>query len=89
MEEGDVRSAGSSPIVGAEALEVLEGVDELWVAKGRNTVRFDLRKERPDDEALLGLLLGRSGKLRAPTIRVGRRLLVGYHAAMLEEALGG
>jgi len=60
---------------------------ELWVAKGRTVLRLDLAKERPSDEELLELMLGRSGKLRAPTSRVGRRLLVGYNQALLEEAL--
>lgn len=32
-------------------------------------------------------MLGRSGKLRAPTSRVGRRLIVGYNADLLEDAL--
>lgn len=32
-------------------------------------------------------MLGRSGKLRAPTSRVGGRLIVGYNADLLEEAL--
>ena len=74
--------------MGAEALAVLKGVRELWVAKGRKTERIDLNTERPSDEVLLALLLGRSGKLRAPTMRVDKRLLVGYNGAMLEEAFG-
>ncbi len=74
--------------MGAEALGVLKGIHELWVAKGRKTERIDLESERPSDKALLALLLGRSGKLRAPSMRVGTRLLVGYNGGMLEEALG-
>lgn len=68
-------------------MSLLEDVDELWVAKGRKVLRFDLARERPSDEELLDLMLGRSGKLRAPTSRVGRRLLVGYNQTLLEEAL--
>jgi arsenate reductase-like glutaredoxin family protein len=48
----------------------------------------DLVSDRPDDEALLALLLGRSGKLRAPTIRTGTRVLVGYNAEIMEDLLG-
>jgi len=62
-------------------------MDELWVAKGRTVLRLDLANERPSNEELLELMLGRSGKLRAPTSRVGRRLLVGYSQTLLEEAL--
>ena len=39
------------------------------------------------DDELLAMMLGRSGKLRAPTIRSGNRLLVGYNAEMLESVL--
>lgn len=88
MGDREVRSASTHPLVGDEALEALEEVDELWVAKGRSTLRLDLRRNRPDDQELLDLLLGRSGKLRAPAIRVGRRLLVGFNEEILEAGLG-
>lgn len=32
-------------------------------------------------------MLGRSGKLRAPTIRSGTRLIVGFNGDLLEETL--
>jgi arsenate reductase-like glutaredoxin family protein len=67
---------------------VLKGADELWVAKGRKTVRVDLKRDRPDDDELLSLLLGRSGKLRAPTMKTGKRVIVGFNAELLDEALG-
>jgi len=82
-----LRNATTDPLEGKEALRLLEGLDDLWVAKGRKVLRFDLRAERPSDDELLELMLGRSGKLRAPTSRVGRRLLVGYNEDLLREAL--
>ena len=58
-------------------------------AKGRDrVVRFDLASQRPTDEELLQLLLGRSGKLRAPALRYGTRLVVGYNQALPPLALG-
>jgi hypothetical protein len=41
-------------------------------------VHLDLRKGKPDRATLEGLLLGRSGTLRAPTLRRGRTLIVGF-----------
>lgn len=82
-----VRSATREPIEGEEALKILEGVDDLFVAKGKKTLHVDLAKERPADDALLALLLGRSGKLRAPVLRAGSRLIVGYNADILGEQL--
>ena len=68
---------------GEAALALLEGVRELLVARGRKVLSVDLEKDRPSDSELLELLLGRSGKLRAPTIRRGRRLLVGYNEELM------
>lgn len=68
-----------SPIRGDAALAVLRDVDELRVAKGRTAVRVDLRTARPVKAELLGFLLGPTGGLRAPTLRAGRTLLVGFN----------
>lgn len=82
-----MQSTGRDPIEGDAALAILEGVDDLYVAKGKKSVHFDLRKGRPSNEELLGHLLGRSGKLRAPSVRTGTTLVVGYNAELMEETL--
>jgi len=61
-----------------EGLAMLTEVDEIYSAKGKRVTHVDLRKEQPGNEALLSLLLGPTGNLRAPTLRVGRTLLVGF-----------
>lgn len=66
---------------------MLEGADELYVAKGRKTVHVDLKGDRPSDDELLSMMLGRTGKLRAPTIRAGRKVIVGFNADVLDETL--
>jgi arsenate reductase-like glutaredoxin family protein len=67
-----------SPIVGDAALAVARDVDEIYVAKGKKVVQVDIRASRPGRAELLALLLGPTGGLRAPTLRVGRTLLVGF-----------
>ncbi len=62
-----------------EALELASRADEIVVAKGGKVVRIDLKKERPGRAELLGLLLGPTGNLRAPTLLRGRTLLVGFN----------
>ncbi len=42
-------------------------------------VTFSMTKNRPDDDTLLAQMLGPTGNLRAPTIRKGKTLLVGFH----------
>ena len=73
--------------MGEAALALLEGIEQLHVAKGKKVLRIDLAEDRPTDADLLALLLGRSGKLRAPTIRTGATLLVGYNLELLETGL--
>ncbi len=82
-----MQTTTKNPLAGDAALAVLEGVTELFVAKGKNVLHFDLEAESLTDDELLDLLLGRSGKLRAPTIRSGSRLLVGYNHELLATTL--
>jgi arsenate reductase-like glutaredoxin family protein len=74
---------------GAGALALLDGVTDLYVAKGKKTLHFDLVKERPSDDEILALILGRSGTLRAPALRTGSRFVVGFNPDILGETLLG
>ena len=74
-------------MAGKEALRVLDGITDLYVTKGRRVLHFDLTHDRPSDDELLGLILGRSGKLRAPAMRAGTRLMVGYSQELLTATL--
>ena len=51
-------------------------------------VHVDLRAEKPDRQALRELLLGPTGNLRAPTVRKGRTLIVGFDEQTYAELLG-
>ena len=61
-----------------KAMDLLKEVDEIVATRGRQVVRIDLKKEKPDAETIKRLLIGPSGNLRAPTLRIGRTLLVGF-----------
>jgi arsenate reductase-like glutaredoxin family protein len=67
---------------------VLEGVDELYATKGKKVIHVDLRRDKPDRATLESLLIGPSGNLRAPTLRRGRTLLVGFDEATYARVLG-
>ncbi len=60
----------------------------MVVAKGKRIVRFDMKKAPPDDETLASHLLGPTGNLRAPAMRVGKTLLVGFNEEVYAELLG-
>jgi hypothetical protein len=79
-------NAKQAPITGHEALAVLDGVQLLYVATGKSFVSVDLAHESPGPAALEKLLLGPTGKLRAPTLRKGKKLIVGFHEDMYRQA---
>jgi len=79
--------AKKQTIKGDQALGVLAGADHLYAAKGKRVVHVDLRKGKPDRTTLLALLLGPTGNLRAPTLRKGRTLLVGFDEATYTQVL--
>ena len=62
----------------AEALALAKSIAKIVVAKGKNAVTIDLKKDAPDDDTLAGYLLGPTGNLRAPTLRQGKTLYVGF-----------
>lgn len=70
----------------ADALRLAREAERVVVAKGQKIVRFDMKNAPPDEETLLKHLLGPSGNLRAPTIRTGTTLLVGFHADAYRES---
>lgn len=71
------------------ALALLDGVSQLHVARGKKIVQVNLKKDRPDDDTLAGLLLGPTGNLRAPTLRRGKTLIVGFNEDMYSDLLTG
>jgi arsenate reductase-like glutaredoxin family protein len=71
-----------------DALALLEGADVLYAAKGKKVERLDLRAGRPDKATVERLLLGPTGNLRAPTLRAGRTLLVGFDEETYRKVLG-
>ena len=79
--------AKKATIRGNAALGVLKGVDELYVAKGKKVEHVDLKKAKPDRATLLGLLLGPTGNLRAPTLRKGKTLIVGFEEETYKKLL--
>lgn len=60
---------------------------KLLVAKGKKVTEVDLKKNRPDDDTLAALMLGPTGNLRAPTMKVGKTVLVGFNHESYAETL--
>jgi hypothetical protein len=70
-----------------EALDLAKESETIWIAKGKKWIRFDLASDATDDE-ISKHILGPSGTLRAPAIRVGDTFMVGYHLEAYETLFG-
>jgi hypothetical protein len=71
-----------------EALALVHQAQHLVAAKGKKIARIELQTAPPADDVLAGLLLGPTGNLRAPTMRVGQTILVGYNEQVFAEIFG-
>jgi arsenate reductase-like glutaredoxin family protein len=72
----------------AEALALAKSVAQVVVGKGKKVLTIDMKKDPPDDDALAALLLGPTGNLKAPTLRIGNTLLVGFSEEAYKDVLG-
>ena len=85
----EVVSATKTRLGVPEALELVGTCTRLVVSKGTKPFDLDLKKTPQTPEQLQALLIGPTGNLRAPTIRKGKTLYVGFHAETFAAALGG
>ncbi|MBI1851867.1 MAG: hypothetical protein HYR85_16140 [Planctomycetes bacterium] len=69
-------------------MALVAGVDEVYACKGKHVAHVDLRREHPSRESLRKLLIGPTGNLRAPTLRRGRTLIVGFDEAVYSKVIG-
>ena len=69
-----------------DARELLNKASKLTVAKGKKVQQFSAGKKASDDA--LESMLGPTGNLRAPTMKIGKTLVVGYNEEVFEEVFG-
>lgn len=68
--------------------ELFDGAQKLIVMRGTRVVTFDLARDPPQPAVLAKAVLGPSGNLRAPTLRMGRTFVVGFGQRGYEELFG-
>ncbi len=73
------RNSRKAPLTDAEAETLITAVDEVIVARGKRKTVMAAGEASIDD------LKGPTGNYRAPMIRSGGTLLVGFHAETLTE----
>ncbi len=62
-----------------DARELAAKASRIIVAKGKKIAEFDLKKGGASIDDAVAAMLGPTGNLRAPTIKVGKTLLVGFN----------
>lgn len=82
-EVADERNSRKQPLTDEEARALLAGVATVHVAKGKKIRALPAAKASLDD------LKGPTGSYRAPIVRVGDDLLVGFHPETLAGLIGG
>ena len=69
-----------------QATELLASASRLMVAKGKKVSEFKGAALKEEDA--VAAMLGPTGNLRAPTLRVGKTLVVGFNEEMFESLFG-
>ena len=84
-QQSDVHDARKEKMDAQSAWETIKACERVVIAKGKKMVE-KIPDEKNRDE-ILSLAMGRSGNLRAPSLRIGNTLLVGYNEAMYDQYL--
>ncbi len=82
----EVVEARKQKIAGDDAWNLLSGAEKIVVGKGKKVVTFDSKKD--DKDVILKACLGRTGNLRAPTLKFGTMLVVGFNEDMYNQYVG-
>ena len=79
----EVLDARKNRIEVQQAWEIVKDAKHISVAKGKKVVHFPQVTDEKED--ILKRLMGPSGNLRAPTLRVNNQFIVGFNPEMYEE----
>jgi arsenate reductase-like glutaredoxin family protein len=78
----ETRPSKSHPLTDAEVTGLLKEVETVLIAKGKKVVEAKAAETKVDD------LRGPTGNIRAPLVRVGKKLLVGFNPEALRGLVG-
>lgn len=84
---GEVVDARAVRMDGAAAWELLREAEKITVAKGKTVSHLNPKQDTK--ETVLKQVMGPSGNLRAPTLRINDTFVVGFHADFYKQWLTG
>jgi hypothetical protein len=77
--------SASKKLAADDARKLLAGISTLIVSRGKKSELFDVKSGITDE--MVAAMLGPAGNLRAPTLKIGKRLLVGFGDSAWQDAL--
>jgi hypothetical protein len=78
--------SASAKLSRKDASEMAKKASRVVVMKGKKVQDFEPGGKAP--KALVDVMLGPTGNLRAPTIKLGKTVLVGFNAEVFDDVLG-
>ncbi|MDX2105682.1 MAG: ArsC family (seleno)protein [Candidatus Melainabacteria bacterium] len=81
----EIVSANKTKLPLDKAMELLKGIDQIYSCKPNKVIHLDLKKQNPSKEEIAATILGPTGNLRAPAIKAGKKLIVGFNKDLLKE----
>ena len=72
----------------ADALELAKNASEIFSARGTKLTHIK-KGEKPSEQALVDATMGPTGNLRAPTMRIGDKLVVGFNEDLYKQIFLG
>lgn len=69
----------------SDAKAIAKGSSKVYVAKGKKLDVFEMKSAKLGD--VVAKMLGPTGNLRAPTMRVGKKTIVGFSEDAFSEVL--
>ena len=82
----EITNASKEKIDANQTWEMIKGASSIHVAKGKKTISWNPKSD--DREEILKTVMGPSGNLRAPTLKIGSNILVGFSEEQYQQVLG-
>ncbi len=76
----------SRKLQAADCRDLAKQANRLIAMKGKQVNEFDISSSLNEDA--LNAMLGPTGNMRAPLIRLGKTLLVGYNEGIFDQVMG-
>ena len=83
----EVLDVRKNPISTTDSIKLVRKLKTVYGVSGKKIVSYDLKKDKPSDDELKKLIIGREGKMRAPCLQVGEIFIGGFDETLYKKVL--